>query len=131
LMGELAGRYGRRRIIGFALAFMPIGVLMTLPNSLPLTILGVGVITIGFFGGHSIASSWVGLRAETGRAQASALYLFFYYAGSSLAGSIGGWVYTLGAWPGEAAFLGAMSALALLIALKLARVPPPAYLRVS
>ncbi len=131
VMGELAGRYGRRRVIGFAIVFMPIGVLLTLPNNLWLTILGVGVITIGFFGGHSIASSWVGLRAETGKAQASALYLFFYYAGSSLAGSIGGWVFTLGAWPGEAAFLGAMSALALVIALKLARVPPPAHLRAS
>jgi YNFM family putative membrane transporter len=131
LMGELAGRYGRRRVIGFALAFMPIGVLLTLPNNLWLTILGVGVLTIGFFGGHSIASSWVGLRAETAKAQASALYLFFYYAGSSVAGSIGGWVFTLGAWPGEAAFVGALSALALLIALKLARVPPPAHLRAS
>jgi YNFM family putative membrane transporter len=131
LMGELAGRYGRRRVIGFALAFMPIGVLLTLPNNLWLTILGVGVLTIGFFGGHSIASSWVGLRAETAKAQASALYLFFYYAGSSVVGSIGGWVFTLGAWPGEAAFVGALSALALLIALKLARVPPPAHLRAS
>jgi MFS transporter, YNFM family, putative membrane transport protein len=131
LMGELAGRYGRRRVVGFAIAFMPIGVLMTLPNNLWLTILGVGAITIGFFGGHSIASSWVGLRAETAKAQASALYLFFYYAGSSVAGSIGGWVFTLGAWPGEAAFLGALSALALIIALKLARVPPPAHLRAS
>ena len=131
LMGELAGRYGRRPVIGFALAFMPIGVLLTLPNNLWLTIAGVGVITIGFFGGHSIASSWVGLRAETAKAQASALYLFFYYAGSSVAGSVGGWVFTLGAWPGEAAFLGGMSALALFIALKLARVPPPAHLRAS
>jgi MFS transporter, YNFM family, putative membrane transport protein len=131
LMGELAGRYGRRRVVGFAIAFMPIGVLMTLPNNLWLTILGVGAITIGFFGGHSIASSWVGLRAESAKAQASALYLFFYYAGSSVAGSIGGWVFTLGAWPGEAAFLGALSALALVIALKLARVPPPAHLRAS
>ena len=129
--GELAGRYGRRRVIGFAIAFMPIGVVLTLPDSLWLTILGVGVVTIGFFGGHSIASSWVGLRAETGKAQASALYLFFYYAGSSLAGSIGGWVFTLGAWPGEAAFIGALSLLALLVALKLARVPPPAHLRAS
>jgi YNFM family putative membrane transporter len=129
VMGELAGRYGRRRVIGFAIAFMPIGVLTTLPNNLWLTILGVGVVTVGFFGGHSIASSWVGLRAETAKAQASALYLFFYYAGSSLAGSVGGWVFTLGAWPGEAAFVGAMSGLALLIALKLARVPPPAHLR--
>jgi YNFM family putative membrane transporter len=131
LMGELAGRYGRRRVVGFAIAFMPIGVLMTLPNNLWLTILGVGAITIGFFGGHSIASSWVGLRAESAKAQASALYLFFYYAGSSVAGSIGGWVYTLGAWPGEAAFLGGLTVLALLIALKLARVPPPAHLRAS
>jgi MFS transporter, YNFM family, putative membrane transport protein len=131
LVGELAGRYGRRRVIGFAIVFMPLGVLMTLANNLWLTILGVGAITIGFFGGHSIASSWVGLRAETGRAQASALYLFFYYAGSSLAGSVGGWVFTLGAWPGVAAFLGAMSGLALLIAMKLARVPPPAHLRAS
>ena len=32
VMGELAGRYGRRRVIGFAIAFMPIGVLMTLPQ---------------------------------------------------------------------------------------------------
>ena len=131
LVGELAGRYGRRRVIGFAIVFMPIGVLMTLPHSLWLTILGVGGVTIGFFGGHSIASSWVGLRAETGKAQASALYLFFYYAGSSVAGSVGGWVFTLGAWPGEAAFIGGLSALALVIALKLARVPPPAHLRAS
>jgi YNFM family putative membrane transporter len=131
LMGELAGRYGRRRVVGFAIAFMPIGVLMTLPNNLWLTILGVGAITIGFFGGHSIASSWVGLRAESAKSQASALYLFFYYAGSSVAGSIGGWVFTLGAWPGEAAFLGALSALALVTALKLARVRPSAHLRAS
>jgi MFS transporter, YNFM family, putative membrane transport protein len=127
--GELAGRYGRRRVIGFAIAFMPIGVVLTLPDNLWLMILGVGLVTVGFFGGHSIASSWVGLRAETARAQASALYLFFYYAGSSLAGSIGGWVFSLAAWRGEAAFVGALSALALFIALKLARVPPPAHLR--
>jgi YNFM family putative membrane transporter len=128
-MGELAGRYGRRRVIGFAIALMPIGVVLTLPDSLPLMILGVGVVTVGFFGAHSIASSWVGLRAETAKAQASALYLFFYYAGSSLAGSVGGWVFAFGAWPGVAAFVGAMSGLALLIAMKLARVPPPAHLR--
>jgi len=127
LMGQLAGRHGRRRVIGFAIAFMPIGVAITLPDNLWLVILGVGVVTIGFFGGHSIASSWVGLRAETGKAQASALYLFFYYAGSSLAGWLGGLVFSLGAWPGEAAFIGGLSALALLIAVKLAHAPPPAH----
>jgi len=100
-------------------------------TGLALTIFGVGVLTAGFFGGHSIASSWVGLRAETAKAQASALYLFFYYAGSSLAGSFGGWVYARNGWPGVAAFVGALSVLALLVAMKLARVPPPAHLRAS
>ena len=89
------------------------------------------MLTAGFFGGHSIASSWVGLRAETAKAQASALYLFFYYAGSSLAGSFGGWVFARGAWPGVVAFVGALSGLALLVAIRLSRVPPPAHLRPS
>jgi YNFM family putative membrane transporter len=123
-MGELAGRYGRRRVIGLAIALMPIGALATLPDSLALTIPGVGVLTAGFFGGHSIASSWVGLRAEKAKAQASALYLFFYYAGSSLAGSFGGWVFARGAWPGVVAFVGALSGLALLVAIRLSRDAP-------
>ena len=128
ILGELAGRYGRRRVIGFAIAFMPVGVVLTLPDNLPLMILGVGVVTIGFFGGHSIASSWVGLRAETAKAQASALYLFFYYAGGSVAGTVGGWVFAVLKWPGVAALVGAMSVVALLIAIRLTRVPPPAHL---
>ena len=127
-MGELAGRFGRRRVIGLAIGLMPVGVVLTLPDNLPLMILGVGVVTVGFFGGHSIASSWVGLRAETAKAQASALYLFFYYAGGSVTGTIGGWIFALVRWPGVAAFVGSMSALALLIAIRLARVPPPAHL---
>jgi YNFM family putative membrane transporter len=126
--GELAGRYGRRRIIVAAIVLMPIGALLTLPDSLTLTVLGVGVFTAGFFGGHSIASSWVGLRAETGKAQASALYLFFYYAGSRLVGSFGGWVYAADGRPGVAAFVGAPSALALVAAIKLMAIPPPAHL---
>ena len=94
--GELAGRYGRRRVIGPAIVLMPLGALATLSDSLWLTIFGVGLVTAGFFGGHSIASSWIALRAEKARAQASALYLFFYYLGSSLAGWVGGWI-----WPGR------------------------------
>jgi MFS transporter, YNFM family, putative membrane transport protein len=130
-IGDLAGRLGRRRVIGVAIALMPLGALITLPASLTLTILGVGVLTIGFFGGYSISASWVGLRAATAKAQASALYLCFYYAGSSLAGSFGGWVFARGAWPGVVAFVGALSMLALLVAIRLARVPPPAHLRAS
>jgi YNFM family putative membrane transporter len=102
---------------------------VTLSDNLWLTIFGVGLVTAGFFGGHSIASSWVGLRAEKARSQASALYLFFYYLGSSLAGWSGGWVLAWGGWPGVAAFVAALAGLALLVALRLSRVPPPAHMR--
>ncbi len=127
--GELAGRFGRRRIIGPAIAQMPLGALATLPDNLRMTILGVGLVTAGFFGGHSIASSWIGLRAEKARAQASALYLFFYYLGSSVAGWVGGWALARAGWPGVAAFASALALAALVVALRLARVPPPAHLR--
>jgi YNFM family putative membrane transporter len=127
--GELAGRYGRRPVIGSAIVLMPLGALATLSDTLWLTVFGVGLVTAGFFGGHSIASSWVGLRAEQARAQASALYLFFYYLGSSLAGWLGGFVLARAGWPGVAAFVGSLAALALLVALRLARVPPPAHLK--
>ena len=128
VVGDLAGRFGRRRVIGPAIVAMPFGVAATLFDNLPMTILGVGLVTVGFFGSHSIASSWVGLRASGARAQASALYLFFYYVGSSVAGWAGGWLLARWGWPGVAAFLGALSGIALIIAHRLSSVPPPAHL---
>jgi len=129
LMGSLAGRFGRRKVLWIASALMPVGVLVTLPDSAPCIVAGVALITLGFFGGHSIASSWVGLRAESGRTEASALYLFFYYAGSSVVGTFVGTIYGAYAWPGVAAFLFAMTSAGFLIALRLSKIPPPAHLR--
>ena len=126
--GDLSGRFGRRRVILPSVALMPLGVAATLSPELWATLLGVALVTVGFFAGHSIASSWIGLRAETARAQASALYLFFYYAGSSLAGWSGGWALAAAGWPGVAAFVGALTLLACAVALRLTRVPPPAHL---
>ena len=128
IVGELAGRFGRRKVVGFAIALIPLGVATTLPDNLPLVVFGIALVTAGFFGGHSIASSWVGLRAEKARAQASALYLFFYYLGSSIAGSLGGFAYADGAWRGIVIFVGALAALAFYVALRLSRVRPPAHM---
>jgi len=128
-MGSLAGRFGRRNVLWIATALPPIGVLVTLPDSVPFIVAGVALITLGFFGGHSIASSWVGLRAESGRTEASALYLFFYYAGSSLVGTFVGAIYGAYAWPGVAAFLFVLTSVGFLIALRLSTIPPPAHLQ--
>ncbi|MEI2444040.1 MFS transporter, partial [Priestia megaterium] len=59
-----------------------------------------GLFTFGFFGGHSIASSWVGQRALKNKAQASSLYLFLYYTGSSVGGTIGGIFWSTFGWDG-------------------------------
>jgi MFS transporter, YNFM family, putative membrane transport protein len=127
-MGDLASRFGRRRVFWVAVAIMLAGLAATLPDNLVSIISGIGLVTIGFFGAHSIASSWIGLRAEKAKAQASALYLFFYYLGSSMAGSAGGWFFSRAGWPGVAGWVGALAGGALWVALRLAKTPPPRHL---
>ena len=72
------------------IAIMLAGVALTLFQPLALILCGIVAVTFGFFGAHSIASSWVGSRAIHAKAQASALYLFCYYVGSSAMGTLGG-----------------------------------------
>lgn len=128
MMGDLAGRYGRRRVMWIAILCELVGVAVTLPNNLVAAIGGMALLTWGFFGAHSIASSWVGLRAASERAHAAALYLFFYYLGSSFVGWAGGVFYARGRWPAVAALLIGLSVLALAVALRLSKVPPPRHL---
>ena len=100
------------------------GLGLTLLRPLAASIAGIAVLTFGFFGAHSVVSSWVSRRALQAKAQASSLYLFFYYLGSSVAGSCGGFFWSAWGWPGVAALVGALLILALLIALRLAALPP-------
>lgn len=127
-MGDLASRFGRRRVFWIAVAMMLAGAAATLPDNLLAIIPGVALITAGFFGAHSIASSWIGLRAEKAKAQASALYLFFYYVGSSVVGTAGGLFFSRAGWPGVAGLVGTLALGALVVALRLAKVPPPRHL---
>ncbi len=122
--GNLAGRIGARRMLWALLLLVLAGIALTVAEPLPLVILGIAVMTVGFFGAHSIASSWVGRRAGSDRAQASSFYLFFYYLGGSVLGSVGGFAWTHGRWPGVAAFTGGLIVLATLIGLHLTRVKP-------
>jgi YNFM family putative membrane transporter len=122
--GKLAGKVGRRKLFWAPILILLAGSAVSAARPLWLMIAGIALVTIGFFGGHSIASSWVGRRARADRGQASALYLFFYYLGSSLLGSAGGVAWTRGGWPAVAGFVAALSAAAILIAIRLAFVAP-------
>lgn len=123
-VGNLASRLGRRRVLWVVILLQLAGLGLTLATPLPLVIAGIAVFTFGFFGAHSIVSSWVGLRALEGKAQASSLYLFFYYLGSSLVGSAGGLFWTAFGWSGLAALLAALLATSLLVAFRLAALAP-------
>lgn len=100
-MGKLADQYGRRGVLLIGIAIMLMGALLTLLDPLLLKIMGLALFTFGFFGAHSIASSWVGSLADKSeKAQASALYLLFYYAGSSIVGASGGLFLMKFGWGG-------------------------------
>jgi YNFM family putative membrane transporter len=99
------------------------GIALTMARPLTLVIAGIAVVTFGFFGGHSVASSWVGLRATHAKAQAAALYLFFYYLGSSVVGSTGGLFWDRWRWPGVVGFVAALSAASFVVALGLSHSP--------
>ena len=122
--GRLADRIGRRHVLWMAACLMFAGLLLTLSGALPVIIAGVALLTFGFFASHSVASSWVGRRARAPQALASALYLFFYYAGSSVLGSLCGLVWSAAGWPGVVAVLALALGLAVALALRLRTLEP-------
>ncbi len=122
--GQLAGRLGRRRVFWIPIVVLLVGVMLTAATPLWLIVLGIGVVTLGYFGAHSVASSWVSRRGRAARAQAAAFYLFFLYVGSSVLGSVGGIAWSRARWPGVAGFLIVLLVVALLIALRLVAVKP-------
>jgi MFS transporter, YNFM family, putative membrane transport protein len=122
--GRLADRIGRRAVLPVGVLIAGAGLAITLLQPLALVILGIAVLTIGFFAAHSVASSWVGRRAAHAPAQASALYLLAFYLGSSAAGPLGGAAWESGRWD-EVAVVGAvLLCLALIVSLRLRGTPP-------
>ncbi len=79
-----------------------------------LIFIGMLLFSAGFFAAHSVASSWIGPRARRARGQASSLYLFSYYLGSSLAGTLGGVFWHHYGWNGVGGFIALLLLAALL-----------------
>ncbi|WP_245857992.1 MFS transporter [Mumia flava] len=101
--GRLADRLGRRTVLPLGCAIAIGGVLLTEIPTLPGVIVGVALLTAGFFAVHGVASGWVPARAHAGgvsAGQAASLYLFAYYVGSSVFGSAAGRSWSGAGWPG-------------------------------
>ncbi|MFE4333042.1 MFS transporter [Streptomyces sp. NPDC056831] len=98
--GKLVARLGRRGALYLAVSTTAAGLLLSLADRLAAVLLGLVLITAGFFAGHAVASSSVSRTATKGRAQASALYQSAYYLGSSAGGTLGAVAFHAGGWAG-------------------------------
>ncbi|MGW1545023.1 MFS transporter [Streptomyces sp. NPDC002309] len=98
--GRLVGRLGRRGALYLGGGTTAVGLVLSLGDSLVLVLLGLVLITAGFFTGHAVASSAVSRTATRGRAQASALYQSAYYVGSSVGSTVGAMAFHTGGWSG-------------------------------
>jgi MFS transporter, YNFM family, putative membrane transport protein len=103
-MGKKASVYGETFILKISFALTIGGTLLTLFPSVIFKIVGLSIFTFGFFASHSIVSALVTERASVNKAQASSLYLLFYYLGSSFVGSIGGYFWESFHWGGVISF---------------------------
>ena len=122
--GSLADRFGRRKMLWVAILTLLAGIELTRAESVLLIVTGVGVVTIGFFGAHAICSSWVARRARNAKAQAASLYLFCYYMGSSVMGSVSGIFFQRWGWEGVVDLQTLVQLAALAIALRLTLLQP-------
>lgn len=113
--GAMTSKYGRGPVMVGAIAIMLLGLLLTLFSALGLIFTGMLLFTAGFFAAHSVASSWIGPRARRAKGQASSLYLFSYYLGSSVAGTLGGLFWHSYGWNGVGGFIALMLLLALVV----------------
>ncbi|MFE0028700.1 MFS transporter [Amycolatopsis sp. NPDC059021] len=97
--GRLIARVGRTRALIGSLLLTLVGAALTLPDWLPLVVLGFVVLTAAFFSAHAVANGWAAAEAPDGsRGQVSGLYTLSYYLGSSVGGAVGGYVYGHAGW---------------------------------
>ncbi len=123
-IGSLADRHGRRKVFWMSITLMLAGLGITMLTPVALIMFGMLMFAFGFFGAHSVASSWIGRRATHAKGQAASLYLFSYYVGSSVAGTLGGVAWHYGGWNGVGVFIGVLLSLALVVAARLAKLQP-------
>lgn len=123
--GTLASRIGRFPVLLGSIGVMAVGASLLLVPLAAIVLVGLVLFTAGFFGAHAVASGWTPVAAgPSSRAQASSLYYFAYYAGSSLFGWMLGLVFGAASWGWFVAVILTMCAAAALAAVSALRPTP-------
>jgi MFS family permease len=116
--GYIITKIGLRAGVAGAICCSMAGVLLTLLPSLPVIILGLAMLSTGVFISQTASQSHLRVAAPPGmRVTAAGLYLTCYYLGGTAAGVIPGVFWTMGKWPACVAFILAIQAAALAVAL--------------
>lgn len=99
--GRLATKYPRTRITLAGMVIALVGAGLTLVDSLVVIILGMSLLTAGFFLGHTGASAAASAaRPGVDSTRSSAIYLTVYYLGTSLGAWLSAVLFADFAWPG-------------------------------
>jgi len=114
--GAYVTRFGRGRVVLASATLMLVGTLVTASPTLWIALVGMLVFTASFFAMHSTASGWVGHIPDRDRAEASSLYVFCYYMGSSILGAATGAAFEALPWGGFMVVLAGILAVLVAIA---------------
>ncbi len=102
LAGRVADRVGWRRVALGTVALSAGGVLLTLPDVLPLLVLGLACIAGAMFTGYTATQLGVSDVARVDRGAATALYFGIYYSSGALGAYLPGLAWQEWGWGGVA-----------------------------
>jgi YNFM family putative membrane transporter len=100
LAGRLTIRLGRKRTVLLGGVVCAAGLLLTLAASLPVIVLGMGVVAVGIFTEQALSIGYVALAARQARSTAVGLYVTCYYIGGALGGVAPAGIWSHLGWPG-------------------------------
>ncbi|MDV2685237.1 MFS transporter [Alkalihalophilus lindianensis] len=100
LAGKLSKKHSQVFCLKIGIVIMAIGVSFTLISHLFMIVLGLLLLSFGFFFAHSCSSAWVSKYSTVAKASASGLYLTSYYVGGGLGGIYLGWFWMRAGWLG-------------------------------
>lgn len=120
--GALREKMGTGPAMIFLAVTMILATALLAVDDLRVSALALFAFTAAFFALHSSASGWIGVIATSDRAEASSMYLFCYYLGSSVLGWGSGFIFTHADWTLFIGWLLVLLSGVFLVALVLARL---------
>lgn len=98
--GKVIARIGAVRGMALAVAAVCCGLLLTLVQSFPVVVAGLGLMVCGIFVCQTASISTISATAKTSRSAAMGMYVTLYYTGGSLGAVVPAPLWHLYGWPG-------------------------------